>query len=213
MKKNEVPFYCEMEGRDNCYEYVLKMILKHFLPEETYSLQKLEEITQKKKCKFSWSFNSYIYLTQKGFEIKNITLFDDDRFILEGSTYYRDYCGEDVYTMQDSNGLIEQGREMLKNMKEEIEKKPSLKILYTQVPNEPTLNDIKSLIDNNYLVDCTHDAKHSVLVYDYDDENIVYHDPAHPRGKAKKMSNEDFEAKWTNNYKVKRELTALRLKK
>lgn len=208
MKQLEVTFFPDKSDSGlNCYEMVLKMILKYFIPNNEYNLEELEKITQKKEDQFSYSSSSYIFLLNLGFEIKTISMFDTDKFIANGRVYLKEYLGTVLYDIQDASGDIDNGIAMLKDFKETIKKNLDFKRNYVSVTSSPKIDDIKSLIDDGFLIDCTIYEAHSVLVFGYTDLDVIYHDPAEASGSCYR-SFESFCRIW-----IIKDITAFRMQR
>ncbi|PIZ87365.1 hypothetical protein COX93_01395 [Candidatus Nomurabacteria bacterium CG_4_10_14_0_2_um_filter_30_12] len=58
------------------FQAVLKMVLKYFLSNKRYSFEELDKKTAKVKGLWMWLMASLIWLNRRGFEIKNIGMFD-----------------------------------------------------------------------------------------------------------------------------------------
>ncbi len=79
MKK--VPFFSNTDDNTHCFQAMLRMILKYFLPEKDFSFAELDKFSGKVKGKWTWSSRALINLQKMGFELVNICCFDWQKFI------------------------------------------------------------------------------------------------------------------------------------
>lgn len=174
-----VPFYKNLDDT-HCFQAVIKMILKYFLPKKDFNWSELEELTGKEKDMYTWSMRGWINLKKIGFEVLVKDTFDYQRFAKEGEDYLKQELGEDVAREQIMHSDI---RKEMRDAEEYVKSIGHEKVL-------PNLEDIFSLIDKGFLVGCGVNANildnsggydpHFILIFGYDENNVYIHDPGPP---------------------------------
>jgi hypothetical protein len=107
MKK--VPFYSNTKDNTHCFQAVLKMICGYYFPEEKYSWEDLDTITQKKKDLWTWPMAGYIWLAKRNLQIESISNWNFEAFAREGVEYTRREFGDEVALGQAEHADISQG--------------------------------------------------------------------------------------------------------
>jgi len=208
--KLKVPFYPNTPDDTHCFQAAIRMVLKYFLPEKEFSWQQLEKMTAKKKDKWTWSMRGMLNLKKMGFDIVNMEDFDYIRFSKEGGKYLIEKFGKEVGEAQIKNSDIPQEMKIAKEF---------IKVFGNRF-KVPSLNDIKRLLAQGYLVKCSVNyftlygkkgyAGHSVLVYDTDEKNIFLHDPGRPPKRNLKVSLKRFIKAWAYPTAKEKNLIAFR---
>ena len=208
-----VPFYKNTPDDTHCFQAVLKMILKYFWPEEEYTWKELEKITAKVEGLWTWPSAGLIWLQEKGLEIKNIELFDYEKFIQQGGAYLIEEYGEDVGNVQIRNSDIAQEIELAKKFIKVIDIKK-------EIPKE---EDIKKFLTKGYLVGANINsallnkkegyAGHFVMVKGFNNKGFIIHDPGLPGLENRKVEYGLFEKAWAYPNKKAKNIMAFKLKK
>jgi hypothetical protein len=163
-----VPFYPNHKDATHCYQACLKMMLKYFLPDRDFSWKELEEITDKKEGKPTWAMRGLMNLQKMGFDVKQITNFDQKAFAEKGLDFLKDRYGEEYAKLESERSDIL------------AEQKTAQEFVKTGIAIQrvPTFADIEQYIDKGYLVIClVNDGQHYILVYGYDKDHIYFHNP------------------------------------
>ncbi len=191
-----VPFYANTEDNTHCFQAALRMILKFFQPEKDYSWEKLECITAKVQGQWTWPIAAMIWLSQNGFEVIDIELFDYNKFSLNGKEYLQEMFGLEVAETQDKHSTIEQERKLSVDLLEYVDVQMRI----------PDFDDLKKLIDEGHLLICNINSAtldrvdgylpHSVVVWGYEDERLYLHNPGLPPAENQYVSMEEFERAW-----------------
>lgn len=189
------------------------MILKYFLPDRDFSWEELEKMSAKVPGKATWPAQMLLNLETMNFDVTIIESFDAKKFIKEGAEYLREEFGADVAEWQVSHSDIPQEQHLYQKMLDSG-------VHYEFRP--PTLADIKHYLTEGYLVKVSLNSKHlnhkpgyvghSVVVYDIDDEHIVFHDPGLPAQEARVETLEHFESAWASPNEKAKELIAVKYK-
>jgi len=196
MMKYNVPFYPNTPDDTHCYQAALRSVLQYFLPEKEYTWQELEEMTAKKEGLWTWPTQGLISLHKLGFEVKDIGLFDIEEFVKDGGEYLEKEYGKDVANEQIKHSDIPQEQELYREfLQYNVDEK-----------RLPSLEDIKKMVEEGYLVICNVNAKvlngkngyvgHFVVVTGFDDDSFYLHDPGLPPMEDRKVSFEAFVNAW-----------------
>jgi len=207
----EVPFLSNTEDDTHCVQASLGMILKYFNHEKEYSWEELEAITAKDDNLWTWPLATLLWLTENGYEVKVIDLFDYEEFASKGAKYIYETLGDEIGHAQERNSdiLTEQAR--AKQLKERVDKKIAI----------PTTDDLKQFLNNGYVPLCRVNSRvlngregyvgHSIIVKGYDDENLIINDPGLPPLEGREVSYSDFEKAWAYPTPKAKNITAVRL--
>jgi hypothetical protein len=206
----KIPFYSNTADDNHCYEAALKMVLGYFLPDKEYSWNELRKLTGKQEGYWTWPAQALVELQAMGFDVIKMDLFSYQEFIDKGQSYLIEQYGEEVGKLQIDNSDIPH------------EIKIARKYLEAGIHRleVPTVSDVKRLLDDGWLLILNINARafngidgysgHFVVVYDYDDKNIYYHDPGLPPRESQARSFDDFLAGWEAGYPDAKNLQALR---
>jgi hypothetical protein len=208
----KVPFFSNTEDNTHCLQAVLKMILKYYFPEEEYSWQQLDEISQKREGLWTYGYAALLFLKDKGLSIEIKDLFDHNKFIRKGGDYLIEEFGEELGRAQIQHSDIEQGRSLAKELISKID----------IIKEEPMLEDVINLLNDGYLVCCNVNEKrlngkegysgHFVLIKGFNKDGFIVHDPGLPAFKNRKVEFNTFESAWAYPSNKAKNYTALRFK-
>jgi len=194
MKK--VPFSPNSPDDNHCSQAVLKMILKYFIPNKNFSFKDLEKITNFDKRYWTWGYDAQRSLSQMGFKITEVGLFNDERFAKEGSKYLIEFFGKVKGKAQIEHSNIELARKGAKENHKYVK----------EIKKVPELKDIQNYLTKGYLVKCHVNSKalndkegyygHAVLVYHVENNFVYLHDPGLPPRKSWKIAKSKFLKAW-----------------
>jgi hypothetical protein len=193
----KVQFFSNTSGGTHCFQAVIKMVLKYFLPKENYSFKELDLKTAKVKGLWTWSMPGLLWLKKKGFEIEVIEMFDYKEFIKNGERYLIDFYGKEVGEAQITHSKI--SNEIINAKKFIKEIKPKHRI--------PDIKDIINYLNKGCLVVCVVNSRilnnktgysgHFVLIKGYKNNSLILHDPGGRPGKENRnVSFKLFEKSW-----------------
>lgn len=204
-----VPFFANPDDT-HCYQAVIRMILKRFLPDRDFTWADLDRVTGKQEGRWTWPLYSMLQLKDMGFEIINMEYFDYHRFAREGSRYLLEMYGEEVGTAQIQHS----------NIPYEMKNAELFMRRFRFRPSVPDLNDLRELLRDGYLLVCNVNicalngedgySGHFVLVYGVDESGIVFHDPGPPPGKSRKVPRDLFAGAWAYPTETEKNLMAFR---
>lgn len=209
--KLDIPFYPNTPDDTHCFQAVLRMVLKYFLPHEEYTWKELDKMTAKKEGLWTWPMAALLELRRKGFEIASVEVFDYGRFAREGPDYLYEFLGDEVAQAQVEHSDIQQERRLAREFVQEVGVDKRI----------PSMTDIVTMMNDGYLVTCNVNshalrnrpgyAGHYVLITGYGDSELVLHDPGLPPLKNRAVSAEVFERAWQYPNKTAKNVTGMRL--
>ncbi|MFZ2193045.1 MAG: hypothetical protein WAV31_02275 [Candidatus Moraniibacteriota bacterium] len=210
----EIPFFSNTADDKHCFQASLKMIMKYFWPSEDYSWKELEKITAKIPRLWTWQMAGLIWLQEKGVEVKNIEMFDYEKFIQLGGKYLIEEYGEEVGKRQIENSDIEQEKKLSKKFIEIINTERRI----------PNIDDIKQLLLDDYLIITNINSRilnnrygytgHSVVLKGFSGEEFIINDPGGAPGiENRKVDFELFEKAWGYPNEKAKNIMAFKLKK
>lgn len=191
-----IPFYSNTPDNTHCFQAAIRMVLKHFYPNEEYSWEQLETITGKKEGLWTWNMAGMIWMQHKGFNVLDIEMFDYNLFIETGEQYLLDFFGKEAGEEQIRNSDVRQERKYAQQFVTVVEVEKRI----------PGTTDIIQLLDKGYLlIICLNQntlnnkggyVGHFVVVKGYDNNQLIFHDPGLPPYENRKESFELFEKAW-----------------
>jgi hypothetical protein len=206
-----LPFF-ENPDNTHCFQAVLRMTLKHYLPDQDFTWRELEEITAKVQGLWTWPMTGELWLHDQGFELKIAEPFDYQKFVKEGPAYLVELFGEEVGNEQIKHSNIAQEIQYAKRL---IEKGLTENRI-------PTIPEIMRLLDEGYLIICNVNSRrlnnkggyagHFVLLTSYENEGLILHDPGPPGYADRRVSTADFEQAWTDPNERAKNYIAMKLK-
>src|SRR5215211_808857 len=172
-----IPFYANTSDNTHCFQAAVKMVVKYFWPEREYSWNELDTITAKVEGLWTWPMAGLLWLQTQGMEIRNVEIFDYEKFIKYGGSYLIDEFGEEMGKAQIKHSDIEQER---RRAAEFIR-------LVTITKEIPTIELLRGFLKDDYVVICNINshrlndtagyAGHSVVIKGFDENNFLLHDP------------------------------------
>lgn len=208
-----VPFYSNTPDDTHCFQAALRMVLKYFEPKKEFSWEDLDKYTEKIDDLWTWPNAGLLWIASLGYEVKDIELFDYEKFVHEGVSYIYKEFGEEVGDAQENHADMQQGIILSKKLLE--------KNLWEK--RMPNIEDIKKFLDEEYLVVCNVNAAklndkegyvgHSTVMKGYTDKEFVLHDPGLPPQENRKVKFEDFEAAWAYPNENAKNIMAFKLNK
>lgn len=191
----KIPFF-RNPGKTHCFQACMKMLAKYYWPNKNYSWEELDCLSGKTKGLWTWIMAGSLWLINQGLEVRDIEIFDYNRFIEEKEKYLIFFYGEEA------------GKKQIKysNLKQEIvyaKKFIEKNLIEKRIPNK---EDIIKLLKNNYLIVCSVNQQilnnkrgyigHFVLITGFDDKGYILHDPGLPAFENRKVNYQTFEKAW-----------------
>ncbi len=213
MKNLEVPFYPNTPDDTHCFQAVLKMALKFFLPERDFSWEELDKITAKVDGLWTWSSAGLLWLKNNGFEVIDIEAFDYSRFVKEKGQYLISMFGREIGETQIKYSELNQEVVYAKELLEKVN--PELRI--------PDFQEIRNFLNKDYLVICNINAHalysengysgHFVLIKGFSEDTLILHDPGSPPNENKEVTLSVFERAWGYPEENAKNIIALKLRR
>lgn len=187
------------------------MILKHFTNRDVPEWNEWCKITGFEPGKGTWPTASLLWFNQNGFDVKHIELFDFNELTQNGVKYLREHFNPDQveWIIDHTNIEVEQERAKLIAAESICEHRA------------PKIDDIKAFIDNGYLIRAHVNARtlnnregyvgHSIVVFSYDNNGFVIHDPGLPAKPNRHVPYDTFEKAFFTDGPESGELDAIKL--
>jgi hypothetical protein len=205
-----VPFIPNTSDDLHCLPATYMNIAKYFDPSFAINMDEWSKITGFEEDKGTWANGGLVWFKNHGYEVKHIALFDYAAFINYPKEYLIELDGEEVGQWAYDHT----------NVPAEIERISQLMNLNVIERREPTLEDIKQLLDQGYLlragINCNkleHKEGyegHAITIIGYDDQFILFHDPGLPAIPNRKVTFAEFESAWADPGIQSKELDAIR---
>ena len=206
----DVLFFSNTPDDTHCLQAALKMVLKYFEPNKDYSWEELERITAKVEGMWTWQYAMMIWLTENGFDVTQISLFDDTRFSKEGYDYMVEFSGKERADANRTRSDLAQEQRLAKKITGYASKQM----------REAELDDIKRFLEKGYLVICSVNFRvlsekdgyvgHSLVVKGFDDRGFIVHDSGLPPVKNRNIDYDKFEKAWGYPTRSQRNLIAIK---
>ena len=206
-----IPFFPNTSDDTHCFQAALKMVLRYFLPERTYSWEELERMSAKKENLWTWPTAAVLNLSKTGFEVVMMESFDYERFAERGEIYLIERCGEEVGKAQIEHSDIVQEKSFAAEL---VKKLPVIK-------KAPTFDDVERLMSENYVIVCSVNSRilknkrgytsHFVVIVGLNHTIITVHDPGLPAFPDREIQRGLFEKAWAYPSPEDKSLIAIRL--
>lgn len=191
MRKAPV-FIANSEDGMHCVNAVFRMIAKELLNKD-FTWEEIDLLTRAEGIKATWTFVGETEFAKMGLKVKNIEPIDYERLHKEGVNYLQETMSSDVfnYTIEKSNisSVLQYIPEFIKHVEHETRRATVDEIVSYLKEGKLIAAEVNSRILNNLAGH----SLHFVLLYDFDGENIILHDPGLPPVEARKVSLADFD--------------------
>ena len=176
----------------HCVNAVFRMIHRHFLGTDL-TWKEIDTLTHAIPNKGTWTFVCEMEFAKKGIGVTNIEPVDYEQLYREGAQYLTKIVGKDTaaYYLEKTNidSVIKYIPEYLKFVKHETRKARIEEIV--NLLKEDNL--VAAEVNSNILNNTPGFNLHFVLLYDFDKNQIILHDPGLPPKKSRKVTLADFE--------------------
>ena len=184
MNRPEPPFYANRADDKSCSLAVYRSLIEKFTGKPV-DWAYVEKLTGFKPEIAAWTVKALTDLTKEGWDIKVFEPFDYNIYLTEGESYLKAQFGEEIADWQIKNSNVIEMKQYIPEF---------LKKVNITVKN-PSIEDIENMMDEGRLVSLVLNSKalnnqpgyvgHSVLIFDYDDDNLKFHDPGLPGVKSR----------------------------
>ena len=207
----QIPFVANTPDNTHCLQAAYMSIAQYFDPDFAIPMDEWSALTGFEEGKGTWANAGLVWFHKHGYDVKHIALFDFEAFMKHPKKYMIDFNGQEAGQWGYDHT----------NIPAEIER---IKILLTTgivEHREPTFDDIRRYIDDGYLVRVTVNCQklddkdgyegHAIVVTDYNDTYVVFHDPGLPAIPNRQATYAEFEAAWADPTPQVKEFDAIRL--
>jgi len=170
----DIPFYPNTEDGNQCFQVAMQVVLKHFSNKE-YSLSELDELTQRKPGKWTWTPQIVPVLHDLGLDIRFFSATSLEPY-LEGKPFIHRHFGKDAEVMlkyTDVDILVNSIKKLLRY--DLFEKR---KLTFEEIEQHIIQGHVPLvIIDFNKLVEREGPYQgHFVVITGFDDEFVYYHE-------------------------------------
>lgn len=204
----QVPFVSNTVDDTHCLQAAYMSIAKYFDKKFAIDMTEWSKLTGYEEGLGTWANAGLVWFSENGYDVKHYELFDFQKFMDHPKEYMIETSGHEagVWGYEHTN------------VPAEIERMKRLLAANIVEQREPTMNDIKSFIDEGYLVRATINCRvldnedgyvgHAVIITGYNDTYIQFHDPGLPAIPNRQATFAEFEKALSDQAK---ELDAIRL--
>jgi hypothetical protein len=192
----QVPFFANTPDDTHCVQASFRIMLKYFRPEQDFSFEQLDKMSQKQPGLGTWWPPMLMELRELGFLVKNIEGFDYQRFYKEGEAYVKS-----IYPPETAEYYLK--RSNLAQIKPMVPKFLKTVGLETR---PATIGDVDALLSDGWLVgvdlnsralnDRPGYAGHMVVIFDSSNDNFWLHDPGLPPHPNRQVSRQKLSEAW-----------------
>lgn len=186
-----IPFVQNSKDNMHCVNAVFRMVHKYFFGKDL-NWKQIDMLTKAIPGKATWTFMGEMEFAKKGLKVTNIEPVDYQKLYEEGENYLTTIVGKNTadYYLKKSNiaSVLKYIPKYLKEVKHET-RRASIKEIIDHLKKGALVGvEVNSRILNKKLGF----SLHFILLYDFDDKNIIFHDPGFPAIKSRKLTIEKF---------------------
>ena len=197
----QVPFVPNTDDDTHCLQAAYMSAAKYFDATFAIPMDEWSDITGYEEGKGTWANAGPLWFMKQGYRVHQYELFDAEEFIKRPTDY-----------MIEQHG-VEAGKWGIENTNVPAEIIRMRQLLDAGIveKREPSIADIKSFLDRGYLVRVTVNSNllngrtgylgHALLITDYNDTYIQFHDPGLPAIPNRQVTFALFEAAWSAQIK------------
>lgn len=171
------------------------MLFKHYFDKD-FTWEEIDALAHAEPGKGSWSFPQETELAKLGLKVRNIEPIDYDRLYAEGMPYLLATVGKDTLDWYLTHSNIESVIQYIPEFQKYVEHETRRATIDEITENLKAGKLVAVEINSRILNKREGVSMHFVLLYDFDGENIILHDPGLPPLPGRKVSLADFEACW-----------------
>jgi len=176
------------------------------------SLDELSAVINRRSGRYSWEYGMLAYFYENGFEVRFLSLFDLERFTLEGSFYMHEFFGDEA------------AQDQIENLDMELAIKSTRKFLESDGVQKtrkiPQLSDVRDLLSAGfYLVPYVNQrilqadagyVAHTIFIYGFSSRGVRIHNPGPPATEGSEIAWDLFDKAWSSPRPESRILFAIR---
>ncbi len=215
--RRPAPPYNESPGDGRCFECCIKSCIEHFEPDCGITFDDVDRLTGKLPGMGTWPMRGFVAMARRGYEVVVYEAFDYPAFIEDPERYLTETSGPEAAKLFCETSSIDRA---IEDAQELLRAEPNLPNL-TRHAIPPTQQDLERLIDHGYLCICDLNVglhiranskimSHAVLVYDYDEDQVLGLDSrGYPYTRMSKFWDR-FESAWNSPSEASRLLLAVK---
>ncbi len=189
---SSITFVSNSEDNIHCVNAVFRMVHQYFFGSDL-TWEEIDTLTRAIPGKATWTFIGEMEFAKKGLEVINIEPVDYQLLFEKGENYLTEIVGKDTanYYLTKSYiaSVIPFIPEYLKTVKHETRRSTVKEIIEYLKQGALIGAEVNSRILNHR----DGFSLHFILIYDFDGENFLVHDPGLPPIEARKVSLEEFD--------------------
>lgn len=193
----KIPFFSNTIDDTHCLPAAYMSIAAYFDPGFKMNIDDWSRVCGYEDGLGTWANAGLLWFHQQGYDVIHYELFDNEEFIKRPEAYMIEVHGKEV-----GHWAIEHT-----NIPAEIERIKAIQATDIMRQHDPTLEDVRQLIDDGYLVRIAVNAHslngelgyegHAIVIFDYNDHYVLFHDPGLPAVANRQKTFKELEAAWT----------------
>jgi hypothetical protein len=187
----QIPFVANHQDNLHCVNAVFRMLHQYYFGYDL-SWSQIGRIAHNQKGKGTWSFPIETYFAKKGIQVFNIEPIDYQKLYDTGESYFYKVLGEKTakYFIENSNfaKVKRYIPEFIKYVRHETRRASTDEIIGFLKNGNLISTEINMSIMNLLPGFILHD----ILLYDFRDGKIIFHDPGLPPVKSREITPEKF---------------------
>lgn len=187
-----IKFVSNSEDNMHCVNAVFRMVHQYFFGVDL-TWDEIDKLTKAVPGKATWTFIGEMEFAKKGLDVTNIEPVDYQLLFEKSENYLTEIVGKDTanYYLTKSNiaSVIPIIPEYLKIVKHETRRATVSEMIEDLKQGALIGAEVNSRILNSR----PGFSLHFILLYDYDEENLMVHDPGLPPIEARKVSLDEFD--------------------
>lgn len=207
----EVLFFPNKDDNTHCFQACFKMVLKYFEPQKDFTWEELDEISAKKKDKWTWTMAGILWLKGNDYDVKNVEPFDYAEFSRDAKSYLVKTFGQEVADIQEKHSDLGSEQSRAEEFIHRIDTDKQI----------PEVGDITKLLDNGYLIIVCLNSNvlnkiegyngHFILIKGFTDKYFIVHNPGGYPGKPnQKIYFKLFEKAWAYPNEIAKNIIAIK---
>ena len=206
----EIQYVSNTPDGKHCVQAAYMMIALHFDPSFSIGMDEWSELTAFDRS--TWAAAGLLWFSTHGYDVHHLSTFNHADFVRNGAEYLLREFGAEVSKWQIANSNIPA---------EQLRTQQLIESGIIQ-NREPKREDIETYLDDSYLLrvlvnssklnNRTGYVGHSIVLFDYDNEGVTFHDPGLPPIPNRHISWDLFESAWADPNSKNKELDAIRLR-
>ncbi|HUO56115.1 MAG TPA: hypothetical protein VMU27_01630 [Candidatus Paceibacterota bacterium] len=191
---NEVPAFISNTADDmHCVNAVFRMIAIHLLNKD-FTWEEIDTLTKAIPGKATWTFIGETEFVKMGLKVKNIEPIDYEELHKQGITYLKEIMGRYAYNYTENRSNLVSVIQYIPEFIERVEHETRRASVEEVIGYLREGKLVAAEVNSNLLNNKPGFNLHFVLLFDFDGEHIILHDPGLPPIESRKVTPTEFEA-------------------